>query len=57
MFEAVGLKHCDEFFTACDRLLRPEGTMLLQTITILDHKFHAYRKRCDWIQKYIFPGA
>jgi len=57
MFEAVGLKHYDEFFTACDRLLRPEGTMLLQTITILDRKFHAYRKRCDWIQKYIFPGA
>ena len=57
MFEAVGLKHYDEFFTACDRLLQPEGAMLLQTITILDQKFHAYRKRCDWIQKYIFPGA
>jgi cyclopropane-fatty-acyl-phospholipid synthase len=57
MFEAVGLKHYDEFFTACDRLLRLDGTFLLQTIMILDQKFHAYRKRCDWIQKYIFPGS
>ena len=57
MFEAVGFKHYDEFFGACDRLLKPDGTMILQTITMLDQKFHIYRKRCDWIQKYIFPGS
>jgi cyclopropane-fatty-acyl-phospholipid synthase len=57
MFEAVGLRHYDEFFGACDRLLRPEGSMLLQTITINEQSFPAYRRRSDWIQKYIFPGS
>ena len=31
--------------------------MLLQTITMNEQKFPVYRKRCDWIQKYIFPGS
>jgi len=57
MFEAVGLKYYDTYFTACDRLLKPDGIMLLQSITMNEQKFPVYRKRCDWIQKYIFPGA
>jgi cyclopropane-fatty-acyl-phospholipid synthase len=57
MFEAVGLAYYDEFFRACDRLLRPDGSMLMQTITINEQAFPAYRRRSDWIQKYIFPGA
>ena len=57
MFEAVGLRYYDEFFGACDRLLRPDGSMLLQTITINEQTFPAYRRRSDWIQKYIFPGS
>jgi cyclopropane-fatty-acyl-phospholipid synthase len=57
MFEAVGFEHYDEFFTACDRLLAPEGCMLLQTITIPEQEVAAYRKRVDWIQTYIFPGS
>jgi cyclopropane-fatty-acyl-phospholipid synthase len=57
MFEAVGLTNYDDFFGACDRLLRPEGSMLLQTITIDEQTFPAYRRRADFIQKYIFPGA
>lgn len=57
MFEAVGFDYYDTFFQACDRLLRPGGTMLLQTITIVEQAFDSYRRRSDWIQKYIFPGA
>ena len=57
MFEAVGLKYYDTYFGACDRLLRPNGLMVLQTITMNEQKFPVYRKRCDWIQKYIFPGS
>jgi cyclopropane-fatty-acyl-phospholipid synthase len=57
MFEAVGLAHYDDFFRACDRLLRPEGSMLMQTITINEQAFPAYHRSSDWIQKYIFPGA
>jgi len=57
MFEAVGYEHYDAYFEACDRLLKSEGSMLLQTITILESKFHQYRKQSDWIKKHIFPGA
>jgi len=51
------LKYYDSFFTACDRLLKPDGVMFLQAITMNEQHFPAYQKRCDWIQKYIFPGA
>jgi cyclopropane-fatty-acyl-phospholipid synthase len=57
MFEAVGLPYYDEFFGACDRLLRSDGCMLLQTITINEQTFPAYRRRADFIQKHIFPGS
>ena len=57
MFEAVGLRYYDEFFSACDRLLRPDGNMLMQAITINEQAFPGYHRRSDWIQKYIFPGS
>ena len=57
MFEAVGFEHYDEFFLACDKLLKPDGSMLLQTITMNEKRFPKYMKQSDWIQKYIFPGA
>jgi cyclopropane-fatty-acyl-phospholipid synthase len=57
MFEAVGFDHYDRFFSACDRLLAPDGTMLLQTITLPEQEVRAYRRRTDWIQTYIFPGS
>lgn len=57
MFEAVGFDHYDEFFSVCDRLLTPDGTMLLQTITLPEQEVRAYRRRIDWIQTYIFPGS
>jgi cyclopropane-fatty-acyl-phospholipid synthase len=57
MFEAVGHRYYDEFFAACDRLLAPDGKMLIQTITMNENDFATYVKGCDWIQKYIFPGG
>ena len=57
MFEAVGLSYYDAFFRTCDRLLRPDGAMLMQTITIHEQAFPAYHRSSDWIQKYIFPGS
>ncbi|NYF78617.1 SAM-dependent methyltransferase [Granulicella arctica] len=57
MFEAVGFKHYDEFFAACNRLLKPQGMMLLQTITMNERSFKGYLRQSDWIKKYIFPGA
>ncbi|MCC7241896.1 MAG: class I SAM-dependent methyltransferase [Acidobacteria bacterium] len=57
MFEAVGLSHYDDYFTAVDRLLAPDGSMLLQTITVNDQWFPKYHGTPDWIEKYIFPGG
>ncbi len=57
MFEAVGQRHYNEFFRACDRLLRPGGSMLMQSISIIDQAFPNYVRQSDWIQKYIFPGG
>ena len=57
MFEAVGLAHYDDYFAAVDRLLEPDGVMLLQTITVDEQWFPAYRRTPDWIEKYIFPGG
>ena len=57
MFEAVGLRHYDDYFAACDRLLAPDGVMLLQTITVDDWRFADYLRTPSWIAKYIFPGA
>ncbi len=57
MFEAVGLDYYDAFFSTCDRLLTPEGCVVMQVITMNEHRFDAYRKQSDWIQRRIFPGA
>jgi cyclopropane-fatty-acyl-phospholipid synthase len=57
MFEAVGLKYYDEYFAAADRLLKPDGSMLMQTITVNEQHFPRYHGAPDWIEKYIFPGG
>ena len=57
MFEAVGLSHYNEYFAAVDRLLAPDGSMYLQTITVDDQWFPRYHGTPDWIEKYIFPGG
>jgi cyclopropane-fatty-acyl-phospholipid synthase len=57
MLEAVGHEYFGDFFRCCDRLLKPQGLAVLQTITVPDHRYDQYRKGCDWIQKHIFPGG
>ena len=57
MFEAVGYENYPAFFRACSNLLSPSGRMLLQTITVPDQRFDAYRREFDWIRKHIFPGG
>jgi cyclopropane-fatty-acyl-phospholipid synthase len=57
MFEAVGHRHYDEYFGACDRLLAPDGLMLIQAITMNERHFKTYLRESDWIKRYIFPGA
>jgi len=57
MFEAVGLDHYDDYFNVVDRLLAPDGAMLLQTITVDDQWFPRHHGTPDWIEKHIFPGG
>jgi cyclopropane-fatty-acyl-phospholipid synthase len=54
MIEAVGDAYFDTYFRACCNLLKPEGMMLLQTITIADQSYEEYRRSVDFIQKYVF---
>ena len=46
-----------EFFEKCSSLLQRGGTLQVQAITIPNQRYQSYRKNCDFIQKYIFPGG
>lgn len=57
MIEAVGHQFHAEFFAKCQSLLKPDGLMLLQAITINDQHYETYKRGVDFIQRYIFPGG
>jgi len=57
MIEAVGHDFYDTYFGTCSALLKPDGLMLLQAITIADQRYDVARKSVDFIQRYIFPGS
>ncbi|HZJ68216.1 MAG TPA: cyclopropane-fatty-acyl-phospholipid synthase family protein, partial [Kofleriaceae bacterium] len=57
MVEAVGYEYLPHYFAIAARLLRPGGRFALQSITMPDDRFDAYRRRVDWMQTYIFPGS
>ena len=57
MFEAVGEEYWPTYFGKIRDVLSPGGRAGLQIITIRDELFDRYRKRADFIQKYIFPGG
>ncbi len=57
MIEAVGHRFYPQFFKGCSQLLKPDGLMLLQSITIADQRYQQYQKSADFIQLYIFPGG
>lgn len=57
MIEAVGEKFLKNYFRQCSQLLKSDGIMGIQAITIPDHRYDAYRHSVDFIQRYIFPGG
>jgi cyclopropane-fatty-acyl-phospholipid synthase len=57
MVEAVGARFLDVYFEHCARLVKPEGAMLLQAITIQDQYYEQALKSVDYIQRYVFPGS
>jgi cyclopropane-fatty-acyl-phospholipid synthase len=57
MFEAVGEHFWPGYFAMLRRCLVPGGHALIQSITIGDGHFAAYRASSDFIREYIFPGG
>lgn len=57
MIEAVGHEYLANFFSTCNKHLKPHGKMLIQAITISDQRYDQYRNGVDFIQRYIFPGG
>jgi cyclopropane-fatty-acyl-phospholipid synthase len=57
MLEAVGEKYWDTYFSKLSRLIKPDGKILIQVITIDDNYFDTYRKQADAIRTFIFPGG
>ncbi len=57
MIEAVGHQYFDTFFQKCASLLKPDGQMALQAITIADQRFETARRTVDFIKREIFPGS
>ena len=57
MIEAVGHQFYAAFFETCSRLLKAEGLMALQAITIGDQIFDRHKRSVDFIKRYIFPGS
>jgi cyclopropane-fatty-acyl-phospholipid synthase len=57
MIEAVGHAYYDTFFRRCSELLKPDGMMLLQAITIADQRYEQAKRSVDFMQRYIFPGS
>ncbi|BBP59155.1 cyclopropane-fatty-acyl-phospholipid synthase family protein [Pseudomonas sp. St316] len=57
MIEAVGHRYLPEYFRRCAALLKDDGLMLLQSITIRDQRYEQARRSVDFIQRHIFPGG
>ncbi len=57
MIEAVGKDYLPSYIKKCQSLLKPNGLMAIQAITIADQRYDYYSNNVDFIQKYIFPGG
>ena len=57
MFEAVGKKYWDIYFSKIKKCLKPNGKVIIQTIVIDQEFYKKYAKTSDFIREYIFPGG
>lgn len=57
MIEAVGHQYLDAYTAKCASLLKPDGAMLLQAITLQDQIYEQALKSVDFIQRFVFPGS
>lgn len=57
MIEAVGHQYLDTFFTCCGKLLKPDGLMALQAITVPNRFYDQHKRKATFINQYVFPGS
>lgn len=57
MIEAVGHEFFATYFAKLSSLLKPQGIAVIQSITIPDARYDAYKSSVDFINRYIFPGG
>ena len=57
MIEAVGHQYLSRFVRRCSDLLKPDGQLALQAITIGDQRYAQHIRTVDLIKRYIFPGG
>ena len=57
MIEAVGWQYFERFFRRCGELLRDDGLMLLQAITIDDRAYQVEKTSRSFIKQLIFPSG
>ena len=57
MIEAVGHEFYKNYFECCTSLLKHDGKMVIQAITMADQRYKQARDSVDYIKRYIFPGG
>ena len=57
MVEAVGWRDFGTFFAKCSSLLKPDGAMLLQAITMDDRAYEVEKASRSFIRTFIFPNG
>ncbi len=57
MLEAVGEAYWPDYFRVVSNSLKDDGKAMIQVITVPDDRFENYRRKSDFIQRYIFPGG
>ena len=56
MIEAVGHHYLGTFMSRCADLVKPDGIVAIQAITMADWAFDQHKRSMDFIKRYIFPG-
>ena len=57
MIEAVGHEFLPAYFSKISDLLLPTGAVMIQGITMPDHRYDQYLKEVDYIRTRVFPGS
>lgn len=57
MMEALGDRYLETYFAKIHALLKRDGVVGLQYITVPDSRHVELKRGVDWIQKHIFPGS